>query len=226
MEGNCVKMVTPGELPQQLKNFFGNLGYRLELAEQIRAETDVFLSSRFNVFDFIEPDENRLSDIIAMLLNPKEAHAQGDIFLKELFKTMNVPYINGSPDSVLREDRTSCIQNNLRRIDVLVQFKNYAIAIENKPWDGEQKDQISDYVSHLERLFGEQFKIVFLSNNGREPSSLAQQKAKVLLGKGQLVCMSYSCEFTKWLQACIKECSSQKFQWFLRDLMDFIKREI
>ena len=53
-------MNSPKEVNVELKAFFGGLGYRLKLLEETRAETDVLLSSRFNVFRFIEPDENRV----------------------------------------------------------------------------------------------------------------------------------------------------------------------
>jgi hypothetical protein len=211
---------------QQLKDFFGNLGYRLKLLEEVRAQTDVFLSTRFNVFDYIEPDENRLSDVIAGLLDPKETHAQGDRFLRA-FLNMVCGLNEGLSGGclVLREDLTSFIQSNRRRMDILLVFDDFAVAIENKPWAGEQADQIADYVDHLRRRFVDNFIIVFLSPEGSEPESLKPGDKERIRKHRQLVCVGYNGVYRHWLEACVKECCSEKIMWFLRDFIGFVEHE-
>lgn len=208
--------------PPQLETFFGNLGYRLKLLEDTRAQTDIFLSTRFNVFNFIEPDENRLSDIIAWLLNPNEGHGQKEKFLKAFLKVVcERDDLDYAECHIKREDLTAFIERDRRRLDIRVEFKNFAIAIENKPWADEQPEQIGDYVEHLQKGFGENFTIIFLTQDGREPTSLKEK----LLHKNQLQTIAYLGKFKQWLEACIKECCSDKVRWFLRDFIDFLEHK-
>ena len=67
---------------RELERFFADVNYRVHLAETLQCQLDVRLATGFNVFDLIEPDENKLSDVLAGLLNPKGAHGQGDLFLR------------------------------------------------------------------------------------------------------------------------------------------------
>lgn len=71
-----------------LFHFCGNLHYRLQLLEKTRTHTDRLLATRFNVFEYIQPNENRLSDLIADLLDPKGKHGQGQVLLREFVKTV------------------------------------------------------------------------------------------------------------------------------------------
>jgi hypothetical protein len=219
-------MNSPNKSRAALQTFFGNLGYRLKLLEETRAQTDVLLSSRFNVFGFIEPDENRLSDIIATLLDPKGKHGQGNKFLHEFLKTVcrkdSAPPASGT---VLREDFTTFIKSDRRRMDVLVEMEHLAVAIENKPWAREQEDQIGDYVGHLRRRYDDRFIIVFLSPTGCEPISLPDKQKCELMAAGQLICAAYNGRLHEWLDGCLKECASDKFRWFLRDFITFIEGE-
>lgn len=64
-----------------MESFFDKLQYRVDTISHYKKSMDVLLAGDFNVFDFISPDENRLSDILAFLLNPGAAHGQGNIFL-------------------------------------------------------------------------------------------------------------------------------------------------
>ena len=67
---------------RELERFFADVNYRVHLAERLQCQLDKRLATRFNVFDLIEPDENKLSDVLAGLLNPKGAHGQGDLFFR------------------------------------------------------------------------------------------------------------------------------------------------
>lgn len=218
-------MTSPKSINAELRSFFENLAYRLKLLEETRAQTDVFLSSRFNIFNFIEPDENRLSDIIATLLNPRGEHGQGDIFLREFLKIVCRKESSASGSvAVHREDFTTFLKSNRRRMDVLVEMEDFALAIENKPWAREQEEQVGDYVGHLQRRYS-QFIIVFLSPTGCDPTSLPEKKMKELKSTGKLVCAAYNGHLRDWLGRCVKECSSEKIRWFLRDFITFIEKE-
>ena len=71
-----------------LEQFFANINHKVELAETQQRLIDKQQATKFNVFELIEPDENKLSDILADLLDPKGSHGQGDLFLRLLFKQL------------------------------------------------------------------------------------------------------------------------------------------
>jgi PD-(D/E)XK nuclease superfamily len=58
---------------------------------------------------------------------------------------------------VVREDATRYIIASQRRIDITIDFGNAGIGIENKPWAGEQPDQLRDYAAHLAKKYREIF---------------------------------------------------------------------
>jgi hypothetical protein len=67
---------------QRVDAYVGGLRAELEQARGAIEEFERKQAGRFNVFAFIEPDENRLSDILADLLDPRGSHGQGDGFLR------------------------------------------------------------------------------------------------------------------------------------------------
>src|SRR4051794_32824876 len=58
-----------------------------EIQESERNRTE---ARRFNVFSLIKPDENRLSDILADLLDPDGPHGQGNLFLRLLLEQLGI----------------------------------------------------------------------------------------------------------------------------------------
>ena len=41
------------------------------------------LALNFNLVELIDPDDRKISDLLALLLNPKETHAQAEKFLEK-----------------------------------------------------------------------------------------------------------------------------------------------
>ena len=54
-----------------------------------REKNELYDSNRFNPFQFLRTDEMGLSKILAFLLEPKETHGQGDLFLNSFLKFIN-----------------------------------------------------------------------------------------------------------------------------------------
>ncbi len=71
----------------ELKSFFSEIRDKVEPQQRL---LDQKMATGFNVFDFIDPDENKLSDILAWLLDPKGSHGQNDLFLQLIFKQLNL----------------------------------------------------------------------------------------------------------------------------------------
>ncbi len=78
-------------------------------------------AENFSVFDYIEADENRLSDIFADLLDPNGHHGQGERFLELLVERLRIslPSHCQTP-RVNREELTTYLSNSRRRIDILI----------------------------------------------------------------------------------------------------------
>ena len=214
-----------------LESFFGHLDYRLKLHEKMNAAVQPLLATKFNVFDFIIPDENKLSDILACLLNPQGEHAQGGVFLEGFLhfvcdKKFNT--IDAGPVVVTREERTGLIERNRRRIDILIDIEgfmpqdNLGVGIENKPWAGEQPEQMSDYLKQLRGKYGDQFKLIYFSPTGEEPESIPQNIRLKLQQSGHLVCASYVPTLLNWLEFCETSATSDKVRWFIRDFYGYL----
>jgi hypothetical protein len=205
-----------------LQQFVQGLQYRIRLLAETRVHTDRLLATRHNVFGYIQPDENNLSDILRDLLDPAGPHGQGDTFLRQFVAKLPGQSFTVGPCSVFRESVTSRIESHLRRIDILVDFGKSGIAIENKPWADDQTDQISDYVSHLERQFAGKFVIVYLTRDGAKPTSLDSGESDRLLDEKKLIRWAYQGDVSAWLKQCYKDCEAEPVRIFLRDFMEYV----
>jgi hypothetical protein len=151
-------------LESQVAHFFADLQFRLEIAHTSKRHLDRYLASDFDVFRYILPDENRLSDILADLLKPNGLHGQGDLFLREFLKVVGTKpeqFLPRNVRHVMREDMTHHIMASHRRIDITIDFGVAGIGIENKPWAGEQPDQLRDYAAHLAKKYRDNFVLIY-----------------------------------------------------------------
>ena len=211
----------------ELEDFFATVSHKVELAEVQQRNLDKIQATGFNVFDLIEPDENKLSDIIADLLDPKGGHGQGDLFIRLLFKQLGL-----EPDAKLtenarvqREAPTYGIMKYRRRIDVLIEAGAW-VAIENKVDSGEQTDQVKDYLEHLKHCtLGRpvQSALIYLTRNGNPPESVPLLSRKKYEENGKLFCWSYQRELRTWLESCRADCKAEKICHFLSDFISYIE---
>lgn len=211
---------------QQLDYFFDTIRSRVAIERQRQLEIDLTEASRFNVFDLIEPDENKLSDILADLMNPTGSHGQGDLFVRSLFQELGfgASDTDGQIPTVSREALTHGIVKSHRRMDVLVEA-GVLLAIENKVDSLEQPDQVKDYLQHLRycaRAQPQPFVLVYLTPNGRRPTSLRPDVLKIELAEGRLRCWSYRQELRAWLDDCRRRCAALRIQSFLSDFIRYI----
>jgi hypothetical protein len=214
---------------KQLERFFAEIGSRVVMAEKEQRQLDRKEATRFNVFNLIEPDENKLSDVLADLLNPRGKHGQGDLFLRLLFERPDfVSYPKWTAGvRVQREASTYKLSNQRRRIDVLVEdAAGVLLAIENKVDSAEQEDQVKDYLEHLARCSSVSLPLIYLTPDGRLPDSLKVAERKAAQDEGRLHCWSYQRELRDWLAACRQQCASEKIQYFLADFITYIETEL
>lgn len=216
---------------QRVINFFSVLKEKLKSYREVKQHLDRFLSTDFNVFKWIEPEnknlqpdqirrfENRRSTIIADLLRDKGSHGQQRKFLDAFLQVIGRPDLK---DKQLR--KVDCeVTTKYGRIDILVEFDNFGVAIENKPWATEQPEQLQRYYEFLNEEYGTNgFCLVFLTLDGHEPNSIEPSLREKLINERKLVCVSYSHDMREWIEECCRLCESDKFRWFLRDFMDHL----
>ena len=208
----------------EVADFFTTIQARVKVAEEQQRRIDRRLATAFNVFHLIEPDENKLSDILADLLDPKGSHGQGDLFLRLLFERVDL----GSAAkltknaTVQREAPTHGILKYLRRMDVFVEA-GALLVIENKLDSLEQHEQVKDYLAHLDTcLRGRKSRLIYLTPDGRQPESLSPTALLQEQENARLHCWSYQIELRAWLEDCRRECKAQRIRDFITDFMGYI----
>ena len=225
-----------------LSDFFAKLEPRLEATRNLERELDRHLAHRFNVLDYLRTDELGLSRIIADLLNPRAKHGQGPLFLKTLLDmlqpTTHWPDLDVDGAAVVTER----VIEEQRRIDIDVRVRDrngalYCLAIENKPYVGDQNTQVVDYLRHLEKYteHGGRFLLIYLSSDGHPPSEESLPRTDLERWPGRLLIMSYigssdhsriddpfrnyraSIALTDWLSESRQKCQVERLRWFLSD---------
>ena len=211
---------------KHLKRFFSAVGSRVAIAEKKQRQRDRREATRFNVFDLIDPDENKLSDVLADLLDPEGKHGQGDLFLRLLFKQLDL----GSDAklakdaTVHREAPTHGILKYLRRIDVLVEA-GMLLAIENKVDSIEQSEQVKDYLEHLRHCTQVRpalSMLIYLTPDGRPPESIRREVLDREVAGNNLCCWSYRGQLRAWLEQCRSECKARRIRDFISDFVRYI----
>ena len=232
----------------EYKRFFAELAPRLEMARDLGRELDRKLAEQFNILDYLRDDELGLSRIIADLLNPKARHGQGTLFLQTLLSleglknTRHWPGLDRNQISVVVERKITAN----RRIDISVHIggtdgQTYCLAIENKPYAGDQGNQVKDYLDYLERKYCDRFLLIYLSPTGEGPSERSiHRKELAAKWKDRFTIMPYRGgqedqaeksgafriphSLSDWLGECRKNCEVDRLRWFLRDAEIFCQR--
>ena len=222
--------MTTSDDQKRLSNFYSVLNQTLHSHREATRRLDHFLSTGFNIFRVIRPKETRLSEIVADLLNPSGSHGQQrkflDAFLRRIIKENDLleSLLKQQPCSVICESQTVYIESSQRRIDIRVKFENngFELGIENKPWAGDQEQQLNDYIDDL-RKRSDKFCLVYLTPKGRdsEEISIACDLREKLKKESKLICVSYRDDILEWIEECCRLCESDKFRWFLRDFVEY-----
>ena len=115
-----------------------------------------------------------------------------------------------------------------RSIDIVLQLSgNRWIGIENKPWAGEQEDQVEAYLrALLPKSTKDGVLLVYLSGSGEPPTTAPEAQEY----RRHCVTMSYrdysdgSPSLEHWLQRCHEKCEAERVRWFLKDVLEYIRR--
>jgi hypothetical protein len=162
----------------------------------------------FNVFDVLDigTQEQTHSNFIAMLLDPKGVHGNGNIFLKYFLETIgqreNLKDISEFPIENIEVQTEYSIgqidkdQKHGGRIDIVVSDNKNKIYIENKIYAQDQKNQLTRYKNNYPDV-----KIIYLTLDGKVPSDESAKNMR----KDEYICVSYKDHILEWLEKCKKE---------------------
>lgn len=146
-----------------------------ELSKQMEGKRlEVNMADRFNPFRFFRKDELGLSAILAFLLDPKETHGQGNLFLNSFLEKLNLHHFLAYDQVDVIVEKT--IENN-RRHDIFIRGNlkrkpQWVFSIENKlNWARDQKEQLKDYFEDLKSYAtGTNYYLMYLPVERCKPS--------------------------------------------------------
>ena len=153
----------------------------------------------FNIFSIIDKSELELAHekFIGELLNPKGSHNQGDKFLKLFLDILDIKQKLKNPKVILEK----VIDEN-RRIDIVIEDKNFIVAIEMKVNAKDQENQLYDYYQYIKNTNPKFFRLYYLTPDGRDAGENSTKNLKE--GKDYYL-ISFQNEIYIWIKNCIKE---------------------
>lgn len=183
------------------------------------------LAPEFNPFDFIAPNEIKLSRILAWLLIPKGNHGQDARFLRLLLDAVSKP--TWPPGTAQGAETKTEVSMEGGRIDIQVRSGNRILAIENKPWpwSGDTEGQFSRYFRYLEGQRLTDYDLIYLTTDGSEPTSIGSDQRQQLIDDGQLHLWSYRGEFMHWLAKCRSACRADRVTIFIDHFLSYLREQ-
>ena len=199
---------------------------KMEAHKEFRDAYNEQLALDFNLFNFFSVGENKVSQILAYFLNPNETHGQSDKFLKEFLShfydvigengVLNNKYNGIDLKNVLIKCEHIITDN--RRIDLFIQLDNQYIAIENKIWAQDQKEQLKDYSTYLNNISKGNYSLLYLNPYGHNPSieSIEQELHSALVQSKHLRTISYKREIFTLLDRWLLVCKADNISFFIK----------
>ena len=193
-----------------------------------REKTELYDSNRFNPFQFLRTDEMGLSKILAFLLDPKETHGQGDLFLNSFLK-----YI-GKHNFLAYDKIQVCVEkatSENRRHDIFIEgFLNskrrWIVSIENKlRFASDQEKQLKDYRDDLEGYREVEYCLIYLPVFKEPPSenSIRKNEWEALISAKKAILLSAK-DLLDWLDNTLIIAPAVK--QFSQDLKKFLSEEL
>ena len=227
---------------EKFKGFFAGLRSVVSVGQQAQAELDRRAATAFSVCgsQYWNVQETDLSRIFAALLNPAGTHGQGDRFLRlfhaelqgdsESETSRKLSGYFSCRDLHLSKVHCEYPTDDKTRIDIVLQLPdNRWIGIENKPWVGEHQIkgkneyQTEHYLNYLQRRKKPTAWMLYLSGNGCDPR-MENRDQKNCLTVPYRRGSDNSPSVENWVLQCWRECEADRVRWFLKDLLEYIRR--
>ena len=153
-------------------------------------------SDKFNIFSILlkSSDEVNLhSKFIYELINPNGSHQQNETFLNLFIQEIN----SENSEKIIIEPLIAYREKN--NIDILLKSKNQAIIIENKIYTEDHSNQLSKYLTLIEKegYLKEKISLIYLTLFNEEPN---EKKVKDIV-----INITYETNIINWIELCIKE---------------------
>lgn len=152
----------------------------------------------FNLFAILRRETDEVhthSAILAELLNPTGSHGQGPVFAQLFAKRFRIP------DEGIERAHVRCEQtvDKGSRADILMEWEETCVVVENKIYASDQPKQLERYHAHAKKW--DSNKVIYLTLHGDDPSddSLGSLQPE------EIACISYESDVVAWLDDCIKE---------------------
>lgn len=220
---------------EDVEKMIETIGAELSAFRGQMALTEARITPRFNILNYFWVDENKISEIIADLLNPGGDHSQGSLFLSEFinkFWPKDLP----APDTREARVKTNEMTREGRFPDIKVSFGNSgsALVIESKITGApDQPSQIKDYLNDLKYQAGghSAYHLIYLTRYGSSPTCLSmgveEKKLQGALMEWGTHLSSISAEdVIIWLRSCVGACQSHRVRAFVEEFIFYIQSEV
>ena len=211
------------DLESGLRVSFAGLAPAISVAVDAQKRLDRVAATKFSVFHYFKENENLVSGIFADLLQPDGRHGQGATFLRLFLDEIDrggkgrIRERSTYPlerCSVYTEYRTSAG----RRIDIVLKLDDMWIGIENKPWAGEQPEQLQHYLDFLQQK-DSQACVLYLSGQGDDATTIEDDDHYLTIPYGHA---KSGPSVANWVATCQRRCDADNVRWFLKDLLEYI----
>jgi len=212
-------------------DYFAQAIFRANVALKADSKINRLTGNEFNPLKKYVPwSENTMSHILSDLLNPAGEHGQGELFLR-LFVSgvLADASLDCSKAVVQREALTRNIEQQQRRIDILLSGSNWACAIENKPRAGQQEGQLEAYMQQVTSLKKEKSFLVFLAPHHYTPQPFATNREGLRIWELNEVeaeraglSENITTSFFAWTTACKNECEADNVRHFIADFAEWV----
>ena len=194
---------------------------KIEAHNEFKREYDRQLAFDFSLFNFFNVGENKVSQILAYFLDEKQNHGQGNAFLNEFVSMFYNQEIDTSYSFNVCEKATT----KNRRIDIYIELPNTTIAIENKIWADDQRNQLKDYATYLEKKTKGNFLLFYLTPYGSEPSekSIDEILKQELIENEKLKIISYKHDIIDLINRWLVICEAESVSHFIKEFKKFLE---
>lgn len=205
-------------MKQDIMAVLDDVAFKIGTMNEARKRFAVQLAPDFNLFDYLRDDELGISACLAGLLDPKEKHGQGTVFLNAFLETVGKKATWAKSSENCRV-RTEVDANG--RLDIYLEFPEGVIGIENKPWAGDQPGQLSRYADHLKAVCPtNNWLLLFFCD--RKPS---KQSMTPSIEEACFDWCNYS-EIVSWLNICAGSAKALTVRVFIEELAKFIRTKV